>query len=194
MRLPKLLKLKKTSEQSHTAVYDLTYKNRMDDEKIYTIISRNKELTTDTLAEKTDAVIMLVLSSDLKKTLLLKEFRMGLNKVIINSPAGLIDPGEDIITAAVRELKEETGYELKTVLNELNPGHSSAGITDEKVAVVICTVDESIVNTQGLSANEAIEYDWYTIDQMITLHESYEFDIRTELLCQVWKLMMLQKK
>lgn len=194
MRLPKLLRLKKSSEQSHTAVYDLTYKNRMDNEKIYTIMSRSKELTTDSLGDKTDAVIMLVLSSDLSKTLLLKEFRMGLNKVIINSPAGLIDPGEDIITAAIRELKEETGYELKTVLNELNPGYSSAGITDEKVAVVICTVDDSIVNTQGLSPNEAIEYDWYTIDQMITLHESYEFDIRTELLCQVWKLMMLQKK
>lgn len=194
MRLPKLLRLKKSSEQSHTAVYDLTYKNRMDNEKIYTIMSRSKELTTDSLGDKTDAVIMLVLSSDLSKTLLRKEFRMGLNKVIINSPAGLIDPGEDIITAAIRELKEETGYELKTVLNELNPGYSSAGITDEKVAVIICTVDDSIVNTQGLSANEAIEYDWYTIDQMITLHESYEFDIRTELLCQVWKLMMLQKK
>lgn len=194
MRLPKLLRLNKSSEQSHTAVYDLTYKNRMDNEKIYTIMSRSKELTTDSLGDKTDAVIMLVLSSDLSKTLLLKEFRMGLNKVIINSPAGLIDPGEDIITAAIRELKEETGYELKTVLNELNPGYSSAGITDEKVAVVICTVDDSIVNTQGLSPNEAIEYDWYTIDQMITIHESYEFDIRTELLCQVWKLMMLQKK
>lgn len=191
MRLPKLLRLKKSSEQSHTAVYDLTYKNRMDNEKIYTIMSRSKELTTDSLGGKTDAVIMLVLSSDLSKTLLLKEFRMGLNKVIINSPAGLIDPGEDITTAATRELKEETGYELKTVLHELNPGYSSAGITDEKVAVIICTVDESIVKTQGLSSNETIDYDWYTIDQMITLHESYEFDIRTELLCQVWKLMML---
>ena len=194
MRLPKLLRLKKSSEQSHTAVYDLTYKNRMDNEKIYTIMSRSKELTTDSLGGKTDAVIMLVLSSDLSKTLLLKEFRMGLNKVIINSPAGLIDPGENIITAATRELKEETGYDLKSVLHELNPGYSSAGITDEKVAVVICTVDESIVETQGLSANEDIDYDWYTIDQMIILHESYEFDIRTELLCQIWKLMMLQKK
>lgn len=194
MRLPKLLKLKKTSEQSHTAVYDLTYKNRMDDEKIYTIMSRNKELTTETLAEKTDAVIMLVLSSDLKKALLLKEFRMGLNKVIINSPAGLIDPGEDIVAAATRELKEETGYEVKSILHALNPGYSSAGITDEKVAVVICTADESIINTQELSTDETIDYDWYTVDQMITLHESYDFDIRTELLCQVWKLMMLQKK
>ena len=42
--------------------------------------------------------------------LLQKQFRPPLNKCTIEVPSGLIDEGEDIATAALRELKEETGY------------------------------------------------------------------------------------
>ena len=42
--------------------------------------------------------------------LLQKQFRPPLDKCTIEVPSGLIDEGEDIATAALRELKEETGY------------------------------------------------------------------------------------
>lgn len=42
--------------------------------------------------------------------LLQKQFRPPVNRVTIEVPSGLIDEGEDIGTAALRELKEETGY------------------------------------------------------------------------------------
>ena len=42
--------------------------------------------------------------------LLQKQFRPPVNRVTIEAPSGLIDEGEDICTAALRELKEETGY------------------------------------------------------------------------------------
>jgi ADP-ribose pyrophosphatase len=42
--------------------------------------------------------------------LLQKQFRPPLNKVVIEVPAGLIDAGETAEQAAIRELKEETGY------------------------------------------------------------------------------------
>jgi 8-oxo-dGTP pyrophosphatase MutT (NUDIX family) len=42
--------------------------------------------------------------------LLQKQYRPPLGKVVIEIPAGLVDAGESAEQAAVRELKEETGY------------------------------------------------------------------------------------
>lgn len=39
-----------------------------------------------------------------------KQYRPPIDKIVIEVPAGLIDEGETAEQAAVRELKEETGY------------------------------------------------------------------------------------
>lgn len=51
--------------------------------------------------------------------LLQKQFRPPINKVVIEIPAGLVDEGENAAEAAVRELKEETGYH--GVTSEISP-------------------------------------------------------------------------
>lgn len=42
--------------------------------------------------------------------ILQKQYRPPIDKVVIEVPAGLVDAGESAEQAAVRELKEETGY------------------------------------------------------------------------------------
>ena len=44
------------------------------------------------------------------EVVLQKQYRPPLDKVVIEIPAGLIDEGETAEQAAIRELKEETGY------------------------------------------------------------------------------------
>lgn len=51
--------------------------------------------------------------------LLQKQYRPPLDKVCIEIPAGLVDAGETAEQAAVRELKEETGY--VGVVSETSP-------------------------------------------------------------------------
>jgi ADP-ribose pyrophosphatase len=55
------------------------------------------------------AVVILPVFDD-GEILLERQFRYPLNRVFIEFPAGKIDPGEDPLVCAQRELKEETGY------------------------------------------------------------------------------------
>ena len=44
------------------------------------------------------------------RVVLVRQFRPGVNRVCLEIPGGMIDPGEDPCAAAARELAEETGY------------------------------------------------------------------------------------
>ena len=49
------------------------------------------------------------------RILLLKEYRHAIGKWMYEFPSGMIEESESIEEAAVRELKEETGYEARKV-------------------------------------------------------------------------------
>ena len=72
--------------------------------------------------------------------LLVRQFRPPTGRLMLEFPAGLIDPGETPAETAVRELYEETGYHGK-VLSVSLPGYSSPGLTGEAISLVTMEVD-----------------------------------------------------
>lgn len=56
-----------------------------------------------------DWVNVVALTPD-RQLVLVRQFRYGTDDFSLEIPGGVMDPGEDAITAGVRELREETGY------------------------------------------------------------------------------------
>lgn len=62
-----------------------------------------------------------------KRTVIIEQYRPPIGKVVVELPAGLIDEGEGPGEAALRELREETGYggssegAGKTEVREISP-------------------------------------------------------------------------
>ena len=168
MSKPKLVKL----IENHISPYLSHYHSESEINgriKEYDFVSRKKSLTPKKLGKpyKSDAVSIFVQNEDKSKLLLIKEFRYAVNNYVISTPAGLIENNEDIKQAAIRELYEEIGYDEDQINIEhvLLPSYSAVGLSDEQVASVFVTVDDSIKPKQHLGASEDIEYFWIDAHQ-----------------------------
>jgi ADP-ribose pyrophosphatase len=106
--------------------------------------------------EDPDAVIIVAQHQPTSKIVVTREFRVALAGYEYGFPAGLIESGESIESAARRELREETGLEVTRILRTSPCLYSSAGITDESMAMVYveCAGEPS---ADGNDASELIE-------------------------------------
>lgn len=91
--------------------------------------------------QRPDAAIIVPYHRGENKLVVIREYRIPVGDYLYGFPAGLLDPGEEIAVAAGRELREETGLDLVRVYRHSPAVFSSAGITDETVAMVFAEVE-----------------------------------------------------
>ncbi|CAI5452378.1 unnamed protein product [Caenorhabditis angaria] len=79
----------------------------------------------------------------------------------VTKNAGLIDNGETAEQAAIRELREETGYTCSKVISQSVECFLDPGLTDDSQCFVICEIDGDAKENQNpkqhLDSTEAIE-------------------------------------
>lgn len=86
--------------------------------------------------------------------LLEKQFRYALQREFLEIPAGKIDPGEEPLATAQRELQEETGYRAAS-WRHLGTGHACIGYADERIEYYLAT--DLIAGDKHLDEGEYIE-------------------------------------
>jgi len=131
--------------------------------------------TTKGSGDIADAVIIIPLlrtsGSNKTETLLVEQYRPPVGRDTIEFPAGLIDKDEDPETAAMRELREETGFigSKCTILS--GPSVSrvlcmSPGLCDETVNCVVVEVDMDNPANQGTPKTELDEGEFCVVKKV----------------------------
>lgn len=115
------------------------------------------------IIEHNGAVAMVAITDE-GKIVMVKQFRYACGKVILEIPAGKIDRNESSpALAAVRELKEETGYTAENVkfLGKIN---TSVGYSQEVIYIYAMT--GLTAGEQRLDEDEALDVIEYSFDEI----------------------------
>ena len=178
----KLLSLKKVKDGKYLKNYELTYLNKKGKEKVYEIVSRHEIADEKELGNHISGVSIVAYCED--RLLLLKEFRMGVNRYVYNLCAGMIEAGESIEECIQRELYEETGLHLKKVLQILPPSFSAIAISDIKTQIAFVEAEGAFED--HTSDNELIEAKFYSREEVRELLETEEFSSRAQMAAYIF--------
>lgn len=121
---------------------------------------------------KSDAICFVLFNETKEKVILVKQYRPGPKDYTLEICAGLIDPGENPIEAAFRELREETGYEKEDIedFRELPQGlYVSPGYTTENLYFYSGKLKSDLIKPKELSLDhgEEIEVVWVPVKDIV---------------------------
>ncbi|AMB99674.1 ADP-ribose diphosphatase [Aerococcus urinaehominis] len=133
------------------------------------------------------AVAILALVDD--KIILVKQYRKAIDRAILEVPAGLVDPGEDWLAAAQRELEEETGYQADS-WTKLFGGYLSPGYLDEYLQIYHADQLRLVDQPLAQDEDEHIELVRLTLDQALDMVNQGEIcDYKSFCAIQYWQLL-----
>lgn len=108
-----------------------------------------------------------------------RQFRYGPGRVYVEIPAGKIDPGEDSLTTARRELIEETGYEAASWA-WLTTIHPAIGFSNEVMDIYLARDLKQV--PRDLDSGEFVEIEWVTLGWLVDELRAHRLlDVKTQL-------------
>jgi len=126
-----------------------------------TAITKNKKRIYWDYVSRDKKIVTVICRSN-GKYLLITQHRLPVDKHVLEFPTGLIDEGETVEEAGLRELKEETGY--TGTITRVHPFVAkSPGLSNEYMAIMEAKVDDiGDVGETDLEETEEITTMWMT--------------------------------
>ena len=140
--MSKIGKIEKKTNTRFLNFYEMEAIHRDGRVSPYYVSSRAKEidqLKAVTGQNNPDGVILYGVYGEKKdKVVLIRQYRFPLGGYVYEFPAGLVEPGEDMLSAAIREMYEETGLNFtpKKAGSYSRPFFTTVGMTDESCGTV----------------------------------------------------------
>ena len=149
--------IKKLTDNRFLNLYELDATFRDGSSAPYYVASRRKgvdQLKAVTHDSHPDGVILYGVHGEKRdKLVLVRQFRYPVNGYVYEFPAGLVEPGEDMLDAGIREMYEETGLQFTPVdaPSYSRPFFTTVGMTDESCGTVFgyCSGQPSNAHQEG---------------------------------------------
>ena len=153
--------IEKQTDNRYLNLYHLTFHDRAGAARDYYFATRNSDdrIKIRTHELSAEGICIYAVTREVEPRLaLVHEYRFPIDDTIYSLPCGLIDPGETAGQAAVREMKEETGFNFHEYTGGAaylrRPFFLAPGFSDEPGAAVFGTID----GLDGEKENESSEW------------------------------------
>ncbi len=159
------LKLTKLTNNKWANMYLAHYTTKTGKQNDWVVVSRKEHPIIN--AGQPDAVLIIPMidTPQGRKLVMIREFRVPVWDYEFAFPAGLMEKGLDVEQMAKKELKEETGLDVKKIIHISPPVYSSAGMSDESCCMVVLEACGE-VSYANLEESEEIEVHLMDVEQI----------------------------
>jgi ADP-ribose pyrophosphatase len=150
--------------EEKTIKSDRIYEGKIINLRKDTVTTKNGQSVREIVEHKGGAVIAAVTENG--GMLMVRQYRKPSQCVMFEVPAGKIDPGEEPVDTALRELREETGYTARYIeyLTKMWP---SVGYSEEILYIYLCA--DLKKGETDFDENEAIDIEEHDIGELFDM-------------------------
>lgn len=126
------------------------------------------------------------------RVVMVRQYRKPVERVVLEVPAGKIDPGEDPFDTALRELREETGYRAGKI-EYLTKMYPSVGYSEEVLYIYLCR--DLVKGKPEPDRNEAIDVEEFDLKDLCSMIMKGEItDAKTQVAILMTKVLFEEGK
>ena len=149
---------------------DTIYDGKILKLRVETVELQNKKYSKREIVDHQKGVGIIAYDGD-DKLWMVSQYRIAVDKVMLEIPAGLVDANEAPLEAAKRELQEEIGF-FPEQIDFLFTMHSSPGFTNDKLLFFVAK--DLVESKLDLDEDENLEANSYPIDELYNMVENGE--------------------